>query len=76
MGPMGYVIHALCSDHNEGGVVCVGHVLPRHVDHLVIGVSGPAMVVLNSGSSLIKIKCHLVVLLTSIRGTGAVLEVS
>ena len=70
---MSDVVHALGGDHNEGGVISVGNILPRHVDHLVIGVSGPAVVILNN----VLRSCVInMVILTSIRGTGAVLDVS
>ena len=72
---MSDVIHALGGDHDEGGVVSVGHILPRHVDHLVIGVSGPAVVILNSVLRPCVTTLHIVIL-TSIRGTGEVLDVS
>ena len=70
---MSDVVHALGGDHNERGVISVGHILPRHVDHLVIGVSGPAVVILNN---VLRSCVIIMVILTSIRGTGAVLDVS
>ena len=70
---MSDVVHALSGDHNEGGVISVGHILPRHVDHLVIGISGPAVVILKN---VVRSCVIIMIILTSIRGTGAVLDVS